>query len=68
MVLYRLGVAVILGTAGIRSQPVGVALWPAVVLHAAMTVWCIRNFLGGNAAHATDMKPKTTERQWRRTP
>ena len=42
MVLYNLGAVVILGAAGIRSQPVGIALWPAVVLHAAMTVWCVR--------------------------
>src|SRR5258706_16480131 len=35
MVLYNLGVAIILGIAGIRSQTVGVVLWPAVVLHAA---------------------------------
>jgi hypothetical protein len=41
MVLYNLGVAVILGAAGILSRPVGIALWPAVVLHAAMNVWCI---------------------------
>jgi len=41
MVLYNLGVAIILGAAGVRSQPVGIALWPAVVLHAAMTIWCI---------------------------
>ena len=41
MVLYNLGVAIILGAAGIRSQPVGIVLWPAVVLHAAMTIWCI---------------------------
>jgi hypothetical protein len=41
MVLYNLGAVVILGAAGIRSQPVGIALWPAVVLHAAMTVWCV---------------------------
>jgi len=41
MVLYNLGVAMILGAAGIRSQPVGIVLWPAVVLHAAMTAWCI---------------------------
>jgi hypothetical protein len=44
MLLYNLGVAVILALAGIRSQTVGVALWPAVILHAAMTVWCIRHF------------------------
>ena len=41
MVLYNLGAVVILGAAGMRSQPVGIALWPAVVLHAAMTVWCV---------------------------
>jgi len=41
MILYNLGVAFILGAAGIWSQPVGVVLWPAVVLHAAMGVWCI---------------------------
>jgi hypothetical protein len=41
MVLYNLGAAIILGAAGIRSQPVGIVLWPAVVLHAAMTIWCI---------------------------
>jgi hypothetical protein len=41
MVLYNLGAAVILGTAGIRLQPVGIALWPAVLLHAAIGVGCI---------------------------
>jgi hypothetical protein len=45
MVLYNLGAVVILGTAGVRSQPVGVALWPAVVLHAVMAVWCITSLL-----------------------
>ena len=62
MVLYNLGVAVILAAAGIRSQPIGVALWPAVMLHAAMTVWCIASFVGGNAAHVANMKPATTAR------
>ena len=41
MVLYNPGAAIILGAAGIRSQPVGIVLWPAVVLHGAMTIWCI---------------------------
>jgi hypothetical protein len=41
MVLYNLGAVLILGAAGIRSQPVGIVLWPAVVLHGAMTIWCI---------------------------
>ena len=45
MVLYNLGAVVILGVAGVRSQPVGIALWPAVVLHAAMTIWCVTRLL-----------------------
>jgi hypothetical protein len=43
MLLYNVGAVVILGDAGIRSRPVGVALWPVVVLHAAMTGWCALN-------------------------
>ena len=45
MVLYNLGVVVTLGAAGIWSQPVGIALWTAVVLHAAMTIWCVTRLL-----------------------
>jgi len=41
MVFYNVGAVIILGAAGIRSQSVGIALWPAVGLHAAMEVWCI---------------------------
>jgi hypothetical protein len=40
-VIYNLGVVLVLGDAGIRSRTVGVVLWPAVILHTAMTVWCI---------------------------
>jgi len=41
MVLYNLGAALILGAFGIVSRRVGEVLWPAVVLHTAMTGWCI---------------------------
>jgi len=41
MVLYNLGAVVILASAGIGSGLGGVALWPAVVLHVVMAVWCI---------------------------
>lgn len=42
MVIYNVGVAIVLGTAGIRLSPVGFVLWPpAVVLHAIMAIWCI---------------------------
>jgi hypothetical protein len=62
MVLYNFGVAVILGAAGIWSQAVGIALWPAVILHAAMTVWCIASLLGGNAAHVSNITRATIAR------
>ena len=45
MVLYNLGAVIILSAAGIRSQPVGVALWPAVILHAVMAVWWVTSLL-----------------------
>ena len=45
MVLYNFGAVAMLGGAGIWSRPVGVALWPAVVLHAAMTAWCVTRLL-----------------------
>jgi hypothetical protein len=41
MFIYNSCATVILGVAGIWSRPVGIGLWPAVVLHAAMTVWCV---------------------------
>ncbi len=41
MLLYNVGATVVLGAAGIWSQPVGIALWPAVILHAVMGVWCV---------------------------
>jgi len=41
MVLYNLGAVIILGSAGLGSQSVGIALWPAVILHAVMAAWCV---------------------------
>jgi hypothetical protein len=41
MLLYNFGVAAILGIAGLQSQPIGSALWPAVILHGAMAGGCI---------------------------
>jgi len=50
MVVYNLGAAVVLGTAGLRSPAAGPALWLTVVLHAAMTVWCIASLSGATPA------------------
>jgi hypothetical protein len=41
MLLYNISAVVVLGAAGIRSQTAGIALWPAVILHAAMVIWCV---------------------------
>jgi hypothetical protein len=40
MLVYNLAAVVLLAWAGIGSGLIGVALWPAVVLHATMAVWC----------------------------
>jgi hypothetical protein len=45
MIVYNLGAVFILGSAGLGSQSVGVALWPAVILHSIMTAWCVANLL-----------------------
>lgn len=55
MGLYNLGVVLILCAVGLQSQPVGIALWPAVILHAGMTVWCVI-CLGTNRTIARDEK------------
>jgi hypothetical protein len=46
MTFYNAGAAVVLGIAGLQIHPVGIALVPAVVLHAAMTVWCMVCLVG----------------------
>ena len=40
MTLYNFGAVVVLGAAGVGARATGIALWPAVALHAAMTIWC----------------------------
>ena len=40
MLMYNIVATAVLAFAGIRLGLHGVALWPAVVLHAAMAVWC----------------------------
>ena len=41
MLMYNIVATAVLGFAGIGLGLHGVALWPAVVLHAAMAVWCV---------------------------
>ena len=45
MTIYNLGAVAVFTVAGLGSKLAGIALWPAVILHAAMTVWCITSLL-----------------------
>jgi quinol-cytochrome oxidoreductase complex cytochrome b subunit len=41
MTLYNIGAVLILACAGLQSPTVGIGLWPAVILHVVMAVWCV---------------------------
>jgi fatty acid desaturase len=41
MLLYNVAVAALLAFAGVGLGLRGIALWPAVILHAAMAAWCV---------------------------
>ena len=41
MTVYNLSAATALGIIGVRAPSAGVLLWPTVVLHAAMALWCV---------------------------
>jgi hypothetical protein len=45
MLMYNVGAVVVLGAAGIQSPAVGIALWPAIILHVVMAVWCVRDLI-----------------------
>ena len=38
---YNIAVAILLGYAAIVENLHGIALWPAVVLHVALAIWCV---------------------------
>jgi hypothetical protein len=41
MLIYNVGAVVVLGLAGVQLPTTGIALWPAVVLHGGMAIWCV---------------------------
>ena len=42
ILLYDLAVAAVLAYAGIGLHLVGILLWPAVVVHTLLAIWCVR--------------------------
>jgi hypothetical protein len=46
MVLHNAAIATVLAYAGVGLGLSGIGLWPTVLVHAAMTVWCVMCVLG----------------------
>lgn len=51
MLTYNVGACVVLAFAGSMMRMSGVVLWPVVVLHAALAIWCAV-YLRASAANA----------------
>jgi hypothetical protein len=47
---YDVVAAVLLGVAGLALNMAGLALWPAVGLHASLAAWCVVDCLSGRKA------------------
>ena len=43
LLVYNVGAVTVLASSGATSRVAGVALWPAVGLHAVMAIWCALN-------------------------
>jgi hypothetical protein len=41
MLVYDLGAVAVMGSTVILSQPTGLGLWPVLIVHGAMALWCI---------------------------
>jgi hypothetical protein len=50
MLAYNVAVAAVLAAAGIHYAPVGIALWPAVIAHCLLAVWCVASLRRGAPA------------------
>jgi hypothetical protein len=58
VLFYDVAAAAILAYAGLAAHLTGVALWPAVVVHAALAGWCVASF----RVKPRDADPKAASR------
>lgn len=49
MLIYNLGAVAIFSTSSLIAHQTGPALWPAVVLHSIMSVWCLMDLAKGSS-------------------
>jgi hypothetical protein len=65
ILLYDVAAAGLLGFAGHTLNLVGPALWPAVVLHAALAAWCVVECLPGREGASAIAPPSAPPGRWR---
>jgi hypothetical protein len=68
---YDVAAAVLLAHAGLFMNLLGVLLWPAVIVHAALAVWCVmclwdgpRDGTGPGPAHACAGTERPSPGRW----
>jgi Kef-type K+ transport system membrane component KefB len=57
MLVYDIAVAAVLAYAALGFGATGVALWPVVVLHTALAVWCIACLRPVNSSSSEPTRP-----------
>lgn len=54
--VYTIAAAVLLVFAGVSSNMVGIMLWPGVIFHTALGVWCLAYLAGSSPKKATQIR------------
>jgi hypothetical protein len=57
VLVYDLAAAGLLGYAGVALAMTGIALWPAVVLHSALSIWCVMCLAVGPRSYSQKQEP-----------